>query len=106
MHNPGRVWPLLVIAGLCLGVEAVARPQAGGAEGVDARVKRFLDEHRLGWHDLNVPEADGRALHAIVLNNRYTRALESGTYDHVTRLPYLESGFSAGVRASRKVRAR
>jgi predicted O-methyltransferase YrrM len=31
------------------------------------------------WRDMNVPEADGRILHEIILAKRYTRALEIGT---------------------------
>ena len=44
---------------------------------LDTRVRRFLDQQH--WHDLNVPEADGRALHEIVLKNGYRQALEIGT---------------------------
>jgi caffeoyl-CoA O-methyltransferase len=46
---------------------------------LDAQVTRFLDQHRGGWHDLNVPEADGRALRDLVLERKYTRVLEIGT---------------------------
>jgi caffeoyl-CoA O-methyltransferase len=46
---------------------------------VDERVARFLAQHRDDSSDLNVPEADGRALHDIVLNNGYKSALEIRT---------------------------
>ncbi len=46
---------------------------------LDTRVRAFLDTHRYSWRDLNVPEADGRALHDLIVQNRYTRALEIGT---------------------------
>ncbi len=46
---------------------------------LDARVQKFLSDHRYAWRDLNVPEADGRALYDIVLENGYKRALEIGT---------------------------
>jgi predicted O-methyltransferase YrrM len=46
---------------------------------IDARVRQFLDAHRGSWRDLNVPEADGRALYDLVVTNGYTRALEIGT---------------------------
>ncbi|MBN1270801.1 MAG: class I SAM-dependent methyltransferase [Candidatus Aminicenantes bacterium] len=49
------------------------------SEDLDARVKKFLDDHRWGWDDMNVPEVDGRTLHDIILKNKYTRALEIGT---------------------------
>jgi predicted O-methyltransferase YrrM len=48
-------------------------------EDLDARVKKFLDSKRWGWHDMNVPEVDGQTLHDIILKNKYTRALEIGT---------------------------
>jgi predicted O-methyltransferase YrrM len=57
---------------------AAARP-ADQPDGLDARVRSFLDERRGTWRDMNVPEADGRALHDIVVENRYTRGLEIGT---------------------------
>jgi caffeoyl-CoA O-methyltransferase len=46
---------------------------------LDARVKNFLDRTRGTWHDLNVPEVDGQALHDIVLKHGYKNALEIGT---------------------------
>ena len=46
---------------------------------LDKRVQAFLDRHRGTWRDLNVPEADGRVLHNLILKGRYTRALEIGT---------------------------
>jgi len=46
---------------------------------LDARVRRFLDEHRDSWHDLNVPASDGQVLYDLVVKNGYTRALEVGT---------------------------
>jgi caffeoyl-CoA O-methyltransferase len=46
---------------------------------LDARVSKFLEAHRFGWRDMNVPDADGRALYDIVLKHGYKRALEIGT---------------------------
>jgi predicted O-methyltransferase YrrM len=46
---------------------------------LDARVTKFLADHRADWHDLNVPESDGQLLHDLVVKGRYTRALEIGT---------------------------
>jgi caffeoyl-CoA O-methyltransferase len=48
-------------------------------EDLDAKVTRFLAQHRFGWRDMNVPESDGRLLHDLVIKNGYTRALEIGT---------------------------
>jgi caffeoyl-CoA O-methyltransferase len=72
---------LVVVAAVALivpGAGTVAR-QTKQADGVDASVARFLDEHRHSWRDLNVPEADGRALYDTVLKGGYKRALEIGT---------------------------
>jgi predicted O-methyltransferase YrrM len=46
---------------------------------LDKTVQAFLDRHRGTWRDLNVPESDGRVLHKLILEGRYTRALEIGT---------------------------
>lgn len=46
---------------------------------LDERVQAFLDRREGTWRDLNVPAADGRTLHRLVVDNRYTRALEIGT---------------------------
>jgi caffeoyl-CoA O-methyltransferase len=65
---------LVLVAGTVLS----AQPPRTQAE-VDAQVTRFLDRNRDGWRDMNVPEADGRALHDLILEKKYTRALEIGT---------------------------
>lgn len=49
------------------------------ATSTDSTVTRFLEQHRGSWRDLNVPEADGRALYDTVLAGGYKRALEIGT---------------------------
>ena len=48
-------------------------------DALDRRVRAFLDERRGSWHGWNVPEQDGRILHELVLQHRFTRALEIGT---------------------------
>ncbi len=45
----------------------------------DAKVKAFLDAHRGDWHDLNVPESDGKLLYDLVVKNKYKNILEIGT---------------------------
>src|SRR5208283_628720 len=49
------------------------------ASALDKKVRAFLDSHRGEWHDMNVPEVDGKLLHDIIIKNKYTRALEIGT---------------------------
>lgn len=51
----------------------------GAQEGLDTRVRQFLDEHRRSWRDMNVPMSDGQALYDIIVQNGYTQALEIGT---------------------------
>jgi predicted O-methyltransferase YrrM len=46
---------------------------------LDKRVQAFLESRRGTWRDLNVPEADGRTLHDMIVRNRFTRAVEIGT---------------------------
>jgi caffeoyl-CoA O-methyltransferase len=59
---------------------SMTRPQKGTDSAVsDARVRRVLDSHRQSWGGMNVPEADGQALHDIVLKRGYKNALEIGT---------------------------
>ncbi len=66
------------IALLAAGSFDSVRAQDRFAE-LDKQVQAFLDRHRGTWRDLNVPEADGRVLHNLILKGRYTRALEIGT---------------------------
>lgn len=46
---------------------------------LDRKVQAFLDGHTNEWHDMNVPEVDGRLLHDLIIKNKYTKALEIGT---------------------------
>jgi len=52
---------------------------AQGDADLDSRVQEFLDAAAGQWRDLNVPSADGRILHDLVVDNNFTRALEIGT---------------------------
>jgi caffeoyl-CoA O-methyltransferase len=65
---------LAMIAVLVAGAQP-ARNQSA----LDAQVTRFLDQHRGDWRDMNVPEADGQALHDLILERKYRRVLEIGT---------------------------
>lgn len=49
------------------------------ASTLDARVEGFLKRREGTWRDLNVPAADGRTLHRLIVENKLTRALEIGT---------------------------
>ena len=69
------ILPALFSLGAAL---ALPLTQAGSSN-LDRRVREFLDRNRSNWHDLNVPEVDGRTLHDLVLKHKYTKALEIGT---------------------------
>jgi predicted O-methyltransferase YrrM len=73
--------PYLALAGilLCLPNHPCAAQETQAQEDLDARVRRFLDEHRRSWRDANVPTADGQVLYDLVVEHGYTRALEIGT---------------------------
>jgi len=47
--------------------------------GTDEKVKAFLKSHAGTWHDMNVPESDGKVLYDIIIRNKYKNALEVGT---------------------------
>jgi len=70
----------VVALGAAVGALAAARPApAADAAAIDRRVHAVLERMHGRWHDMNVPEADGRILHDIILEKGYTRALEVGT---------------------------
>ncbi|MBM4334100.1 MAG: methyltransferase [Deltaproteobacteria bacterium] len=52
---------------------------AGKERTSDEKVKKFLSKMRNQWRDFNVPEADGKILHEIIIKNQYKKALEIGT---------------------------
>lgn len=54
--------------------------QSPGANAeLDARVKKFLEESRGKWYDMNVPEDDGQKLYDLIIKGNYKSALEIGT---------------------------
>ena len=46
---------------------------------LDERVKAFLQRHKNQWNDMNIPMCDGQLLYDLIIENKYTRALEIGT---------------------------
>ena len=71
--------PLLFAASTLLGLACnSSQAQEGtGSSPADAQVRAFLDRQR--WRDLNVPASDGRLLYDLILEKKFTRALEIGT---------------------------
>lgn len=70
---------LLIVSATLIALLPTPPSQSASASGLDQRVRAFLDRHQDDWHDLNVPEIDGRTLHDLVLKHRYQRAVEIGT---------------------------
>jgi caffeoyl-CoA O-methyltransferase len=54
---------------------------AGAADstGLDSRVQKVLESDRWGRSGMNVPAVDGQTLHDIIIEKKYTQALEIGT---------------------------
>ena len=48
-------------------------------QSLDMKVKKFLENHKYNWHDLNISEGDGQLLYDIIVKNNYKKALEIGT---------------------------
>ncbi|MGE5420527.1 MAG: O-methyltransferase [Chloroflexota bacterium] len=46
---------------------------------LDEKVKKFLEETRGTWYDMNVPESDGKTLYDLIIKGNYKNALEIGT---------------------------
>jgi predicted O-methyltransferase YrrM len=70
---------LLPIALVAIFVSFLAHAGPGDAEDLDTRVEKFLATHDWGRGDMNVPAVDGQILHDIIVENKYTKALEIGT---------------------------
>jgi caffeoyl-CoA O-methyltransferase len=70
---------LMIIALLFAFVPLLHAQENNQAAALDKKVRAFLDSHRGTWHDMNVPEVDGKLLYDIIIKNKYTRALEIGT---------------------------
>lgn len=46
---------------------------------LDEKVKKFLSDHSGQWHDLNIPDSDGKLLYDLIIKGKYKSALEIGT---------------------------
>lgn len=46
---------------------------------LDDSVKTFLEKHKYQWVNMNIPMQDGELLYDLIIENKYTRALEIGT---------------------------
>ena len=69
---------LLLILLILLSPYSVAQEKLT-QQSLDDRVKEFLQDQRSRWSDMNIPWGDGQFLHDLIVQKRYTRALEIGT---------------------------
>ncbi len=46
---------------------------------LDRRIKAYLEENVNSWRDMNVPISDGKILYDLIIENKYTEAVEIGT---------------------------
>ena len=60
-------------------ISIVACSQGKPDTDLDLKVKAFLDKQRSSWRDMNVPYQDGQVLYDLIVDNKYTAALEIGT---------------------------
>lgn len=74
-----RHFAMRTILGFLIAWVVVSTAMAQTQQERDARVEKFLKDHRNDWHDLNVPYEDGKVLHDLIVKNNYREALEIGT---------------------------
>ena len=80
MKKRNRTLQFLVIILIFISARTELRAQTlKQDQALDEKVKSFLNENSRRWYDMNVPEADGRAMYDIILKNGYKDALEIGT---------------------------
>ena len=72
-----------LIISLFLSVSSLVNPALSQEleknQGIDEKVKKFLERQRYRWRDMNVPESDGKVLYDLIIKNNYKKALEIGT---------------------------
>jgi len=69
--------PLLVIFILAPGT--LSSQSTNQSTDLDRKVEAFLQKNRNRWYDMNIPEADGKKMYDLIVDNGYTSALEIGT---------------------------
>lgn len=73
------LWLFCAVGGAAALAAAIFADAPAAQADLDTRVRRFLDSKRGEWHDMNVPAVDGQTLHDLILQHKFTRALEIGT---------------------------
>jgi len=70
---------LFLITMFLITISRSAAFSAQSADPLDQKVRAFLDRHRGQWYDMNISASDGKYLYDLIIENKYTRALEIGT---------------------------
>jgi len=78
MSSRFRIYASALCAVSLILAQAVAQ-QTTGRQSLDDRVRKFLQEQESRWHDMNISARDGQFLYDLIVQNKYTRALEIGT---------------------------
>jgi len=68
----------MIVALLFLG-SSVSAQESTDQKAIDKKVRQFLENKGTTWHDMNVPDSDGKVLYDLIIKNNFTRALEIGT---------------------------
>ncbi len=79
MHINKILIRLFVIFALLFLGSSVSAQESTDHKGIDEKVRHFFEDKGNTWHDMNVPESDGKVLYDLIIKNNYTRALEIGT---------------------------
>jgi caffeoyl-CoA O-methyltransferase len=69
----------VLILGCGIIFRGLAAQDAGKMNILDKKVAAFLEDKKADWHDMNIPESDGRALYDLIVRKGYRDALEIGT---------------------------
>ena len=72
---------LLITLILCLSfsIRTASCEELQDNKALDEKVRIFLENRKVRWHDWNIPYSDGKILYDLILKNNYTKAMEIGT---------------------------
>ena len=80
MQKINRFVTLIILTGFALMTTGNIEAQdLRETPALDKKVRAFLDKTKGDWDDMNVPYADGQLLYDLIIENKYTRAVEIGT---------------------------
>jgi caffeoyl-CoA O-methyltransferase len=68
-----------IVLGFLLSILNASSQTSDPNSALDAKVRKFLNDHSRQWYDMNIPSADGQLLYDIIVKNNYKSALEIGT---------------------------